>query len=299
MPASQNPPPALDRRLLVGLLALLCAIWGSTWWAIRLCLADQPPLTSAGLRFLLASAAMALVVRGLRRLDQAPPPPTWLWLVAGGTNFAGSYGILYVAEQTVPSGLAAVLWSVFPLLMALAGTLWLGERLRPRQQLGFVVSFAGIVTVFAGDLDAGGSTGAALLLLGSPLVSAAGTVLIKRYGAGTSSLQLNRNGMAFGAVLLTLAALLREDPLAMPWSWQGTLALGYLALFGTALTFGVYFWLLQRVPASQLSLVSYVTPVLAVLLAALVGDGSTGPLLWLGTTLVVLGVALVVQKGMR
>ena len=67
-------------------------------------------------------------------------------------------------------------------------------------------------------------------------------------------------------------------------------------LCGTALTFGVYFWLLQQVPASRLSLISYVTPVLAVLLGALVGDGTTGTAVWLGTALVVAGVALVVRR---
>lgn len=293
-------PPAAGRFVIPVAIGVLCLIWGSTWWAIRICLHDQPPLSSAALRFLVAGAAMAVAAPRLRSIDRLPAPPTWLWLTTGATCFAGSYGVLYLAEQHVPSGIAAVLWAVFPLLMAGSGVLVLGERLRGGQWLGFLVSFAGIATVFAGDLGSGGAApapiGAALLLLASPVISAIGTTLVKKFGRDHSSLQLNRNGMLFGGVVLALVAAWREDPLAIGWSTSGLLATAYLALCGTALTFGVYFWLLQQVPASRLSLISYVTPVLAVLLGALVGDGTTGAAVWLGTGLVVAGVALVVRR---
>lgn len=290
-----TPRPGLAVPLLI---ALLCVIWGSTWWAIRLCLEDQPPLTSAALRFTVAGVAMVFAVRGLQRFDGKPPPPAWLWLAAGTCSFAGSYGVLYVAEQVVPSGIAAVLWAIFPLLMAASGVMVLGERLRLLEGVGFLVSFAGVACVFNGKL--GGTderlVGFALLLLVSPVISAVGTTLVKKYGQGTSSLLLNRNGMLFGAALLAAAAVATEDPAAIRWSLQGVLATLYLALFGTALTFGVYFWLLQRVPASRLALVSYVTPVLAMLLGVAVGDGSSDVWLWVGTAFVVGGVVLIVRK---
>lgn len=294
MPTSRSPIAPL-------LIALLCLIWGSTWFGIRICLHDQPPLTSAALRFLLAGLAMTALAPRLRRFDTAPPPPRWLWLTAGATSFAGSYGILYAAETVVPSGIAAVLWAIFPLLMAGSGVLVLGERIAPRQWLGFVVAFSGIVAVFGGNL---GSTDAkslpwALLILLSPIVSALGTTLIKKFGSGTSSVLLNRNGMLFGALLLGAAAVLVEDPRTIVWTWPAVLATLYLALFGTALSFGVYFWLLRTAPASQLALISYVTPVLAMLLGAAVGDGEADPMAWVGTALVVTGVALVVRKPKR
>lgn len=294
-PTPESAPP-LHRFVVPASIALLCLIWGSTWWAIRLCLLDQPPLSSAAVRFIAAGALMVLLVPALRRVDRAPPPPAWLWIVTGVTNFAGAYGLLYVGEQHVPSGVAAVLWAIFPLLMAASGVLFLGERLRRAQVAGFVVAFGGVVTVYAGDFGGAGATTSAALVLLSPIVSATGTTLIKKFGGGTSSVLLNRNGMLLGAALLLAAALLAEDPVAMPWTQQGTLATVYLAVAGTAVTFGLYFWLLQRTPASRLSLVSYVTPVLAVLLGALVGDGATTWAVWSGTLLVVSGVALVVRR---
>lgn len=281
-------------------IALLCIIWGSTWYGIRICLVleRQPPLLSAGLRFLVAAGAMALLVPMLRRRENLPPPPTWLWITSGLTNFAGCYGILYIAEGTVPSGPAAVLWGVFPLLMAASGVCFLGERLRLRQALGTLVAFAGIVTVFGGglgDVD-NGNLGACLLLLTSPCLSAVGTTLIKRHGSRTSSLVLNRNGMLLGAALLLLLSWLCEDPFAATWTPRGVLALVALALFGTALTFGVYFWLLRTVAASRLALISYVTPVFAMLLGAIVGDGVLDGFAWGGTALVTAGIAIVVTR---
>ena len=295
------PPtsPTTAKTLAVpALIALLCVVWSSTWWAIRICLEHQPPLSSAAVRFLIAGVAMAALAPRLLRREAAPPPPLWLWSIAGACNFAGSYGILYVAETVVPSGIAAVLWAIFPLLMAGCGVLFLDERLRPRQWLGFAVAFAGIVAVFWSDL--GGvpddQTGFAWLLLASPVVAATGTTLVKRYGSKTSSVVLNRNGLLLGAAMLAAAALLREDPLAMAWTPHVTIATLYLALIGTTMTFGIYFWLLRTVPASRLALITYVTPVLAMLLATAVGDGSHGALAWSGAGGVVFGIALVVAR---
>jgi len=198
----------------------------------------------------------------------------------------------------VPSGPAAVLWAIFPLLMVISGALFLGERLTARKGLGTLIAFAGIVTVYAGNLGGIGAdnSGYALLVLLSPFIACIGTTLVKRHGAGTSSVLLNRNGMLLGAALLAALAFAGEAPLAAEWTLPGLLAVGYLALFGTAMTFGIYFWLLRTMPASRLSLISYVTPVIAMVLGAAAGDGSMDANAWAGTGLVVLGIVLAVAR---
>lgn len=285
-------------RTIDACIALLCLIWGSTWWAIRVSLQDLPPLTAAAARFLLAAVCMVPLVRLLGGREPGTPPPTWLWLALGLCNFAGSYGILYWTEQTVPSGIAAVLWAVFPVLMAIAGITILGEALSLRQLAGFLVAFLGVVAMYLGDL--GGQRAevlphAALLLL-SPVVSAAGTVLVKRFGSGHSSLRLNRNGMLFGALLLVLAALLLESAAPAHWTAAAIVATVYLALIGTCLSFGLYFWLLRSAPASRLALISYVTPILALGIGWVVGDGTLDLATLLGTGLIVTGIVLVVLR---
>jgi drug/metabolite transporter (DMT)-like permease len=295
-----NPAGAAPTNLtIVALVGVLCLIWGSTWYAIRLGLRDLPPFTSAAARFCVAGLVMAALAPILQPREGGLRPPAWLWLTTGSLIFAASYGILYWTEQVVPSGVAAVLWAVFPLLMAASGHFVLGERLRPVQACGFVVSFAGVVTMFAGDLGGIGRAGLpmALLLFASPVVSAVGTTLVKKYGAGCSSVALNRNGMLFGALLLSAAAFLCERPLAVRWTPLAIGSLSYLAVVGTVTSFGLYFWLLRHAQANRLSLISYVTPCLALLLAWVVGDGTLQTATLLGTVLMVVGVVFVVGYG--
>lgn len=300
-------PPSPDLRLLprpsravgMGLIALLCLLWGSTWVVIKEGLDDLPPFSSAGARFLLAGLAMAALTPLLRRREGGDAPPVWLWLFLGTGNFALSYSLVYLTEERLPSGLVSVLWGVFPMMMAAVGHVYLpGERLRPVQWLGFVLGFAGLVVLYAKDVPGfgEGALPAALLLLLSPLVSAIGTALVKRHGARTSSTLLNRNAMLTGAALLVAAALLFERDEPARWSPAAIGSVVYLALCGTVLTFGLYFWLLRTVDANTMSLIAYVTPAVALLFGWLVRGETLRPTTVAGAGLILFGVVLVVRR---
>lgn len=280
------------------LVAVLCLVWSSTWWAIRVGLEELPPLTGAALRFLIAGLVMTGVAALFQHREAAAPPPRRLWLAMGLTNFALSYGIIYWTETRVPSGIAAVLWAIYPILMAIAGHRFLNERLRPRQAIGFLVAFLGVVVVFLGDLGGAGEgvEWYALALLLSPLCAAFGTTIVKRAGSGYSSLLLNRNGMLVGGAALLIAALLCERDATMTFGARAWWSLLYLALVGTCLTFGLYFWLLRWAPANKLSLIAYVTPPLALLFGWLMGDGDLDTWTLGGTGIIAVGIALVVRR---
>ena len=287
-----GPAPWLINALVI----VLCLTWSSTWWAIRVSLEELPPLTAAAIRFALAGVVMTIAAAALRHRESGRTPPIWLWATMGLTNFALTYGILYWAETTVPSGIAAVLWAIFPVLMAIAGHTLLGESLRPRQMLGFGVAFSGVVAMFYGDLGAVGDvTGQALVLLLSPLAAAVGTTLVKRHGSDCSSLLLNRNGMLLGAAVLAIAGLLLESDHERTFGVRAVLATLYLALVGTCLSFGLYFWLLRRAQANRLSLIAYMTAPLALLLGWLVGDGTLDATTLASAAAIALGIALVLH----
>ncbi len=294
--------PAPGPVLTAVLIGVLCLIWGSTWFAIKVGLADLPPLFSAGVRFALAAAVFAALAPRLRRFEGGAPPSGRLTAIITLSNFSISYVIVYQCETVLPSGLTSVLWATYPIFIAAAGSIVLPEeRLAPVQWGGFIVGFIGVAVLTQVDLRALGPevVTAGLLLLLSPLTVAAGTVFIKREGAHVSSVLLNRNGIFFGALgLLSLSLLLeRGRPVAL--TSRAVLATVYLALFGSVLAFGLYFWLLRFARATTLALISYITPIIALGIGVVAGGEPLRPATLAGTGLIVAGIVLTGRKRRR
>lgn len=291
---ARSPSPRV-----VGLsIALLCGIWGSTWIVIQGGLRDLPPFTSAAARFLLAGGLMALVARPLARMEGGAAPGIGLTLSMGVLNVGASYAIVYWSETVLPSGLVSLLWAVFPILMSLVGHYFLpGERLALLQWLGIATGFLGVGLLFVTDLPALGPAAipAAALLLMSPIVSVIGNFVVKRQGGGTSSVLLNRNGMLVGGALLAALALLLERDAERSWTAGALGSIAYLSVAGSVVAFGLYFWLLRHAPAYKLSLISYVVPLIALTLGALLGAERVTGFTLAGAALVLGGVALVLR----
>jgi drug/metabolite transporter (DMT)-like permease len=293
-----EPVRAPSSLVTNGCIAVMCLVWGSTWLVIRQGLDDVPPFTSAAVRFLVAGVAMSGLSALVGAREGGRAPATWLWVMLGLTNFAASYGIVYRTETILPSGLVSLLWGVFPMIMALGAHFYLpGERLGKRQWLGFVFGFLGLGVLFVTDLRKFGPEGvpAALVLFMSPVVAAAGNLVVKKHGQSTNSLALNRNGMLLGAVVLTVLALMTERGAHVRWTPGAIGSVLYLALFGTVLTFGLFFWLLRYVDAHKMSLIAYVMPPIALILGALVrSEPLTGNTI-AGAACILCGVVLVVR----
>ena len=299
-----SAPPSNDARApssttVALLVALLCLVWGSTWIVIAGGLRDLPPFTSAATRFAVAAACLTAIAPALARREGGSKPTFALSAAVGTLNFGASYAIVYWSETRLPSGLASVLWSVFPLLMAVAGAWFLqGEKLTARQGFGFVLGFAGVALLFATDLVqmSNDAVGTGVVLLASPVVSCVGTVVLKKHGRHVSSVLVNRDAMWIGAALLAVLALAFEREAPVEWTARAVASVAYLALIGTVLTFTLYFWLLRHVAAYRLSMIAYVTPALALTLGTLFGREPLTAWTVAGSGTILLGVALVVAK---
>jgi drug/metabolite transporter (DMT)-like permease len=291
----QRAPSAALTNIL---LAMLCLVWGSTWLAIKFGLRDVPPFTGATLRFAIASVCMAVLAHTWAAREGGGRPPRLVVLAHGVFQFALNFGLVYVGETIIPSGVVAVLWSVYPIFVALGGHfVTKRERLSARKWWGIAVSFGGVATLFATDLAAidARAVSMGLLVLLAPLSVSVATLLVKERASGSSSLLLNRDAMLIGAALLGLAAFVVESPLEVVWTTPALLSVLYLGLIGTVLTFGVYMWLLRFVPAYRLSLVSFVIPIVALSLGAVLGNEPLGPRTLVGTGIVLAGVGLASQ----
>lgn len=278
---------------------LLTLIWGTTWAAIRVALTGIPPLTGVAVRFALAGALLLLLALARRVPLGRSRRERGLWLANAATTFAGSYGIVYWAEQWVPSGLAAVLFATFPIWVALLGR-WLGleRELSTGRWAGLLLGFAGVAVLFSEDLDRLAGPGvrrAAAILLVAPILSALGSVLVKRWGSGLSAISLSAVPMLLTGGAMGAVAAVAERGRPVLWTPAALAATLYLALFGSALTFTLYFWLLSRRSVVGVGLIAYTVPVVAVLVGNLALDEPFTPRLALGALLVLGGVALALR----
>ena len=294
------------RLLTTAALAALILIWGTTWAAIRVSLEGIPPITGVALRFTVAAAALLALVPffgvklGRSRAERR------LWLANGVLTFAIPYGILYWAEQVVPSGLAAVLYATYPLMIALiAHVLLPEERLTVWKVTGVLIGFLGVAVIFSEDFrslsvsrsqDGSSVFAAAAILLISPFCAAVGSALVKRWGQGVHPLSITAMPMLITAVLTGAVALVVERGHEITFGAAPVLALLYLAIMGSAVTFTLYFWLLKHQTATAMGLITYAIPVIAVTVGTLFFDEPFTLRIIIGAILVLIGVAVAVRK---
>jgi drug/metabolite transporter (DMT)-like permease len=285
------------RSVVLGLYGLLVLVWSSTWVAIKIGLEDTPPLFGAGLRFTIAGVGLLAVARALRRPLRSDPV---LVATLAALPFALSYGLIYWAEQYIPSGLTAVLFGVMPLYVAGLAIVWLrDEPVTARFFTGVGIALGGLVLAFGESLALGSEARAgiaAVAVLAAPMCSAIGNVTIKKRAAELDPLSLNGWAMLGGGLLLLLASAPQERWGSADWTGQAVGALLYLAVFGSAVTFVVLTLLLRELPTLALSYLPLILPFGALLFGwALEGEPLTAPAV-LGALLVAGGLA-VAQAG--
>lgn len=258
-------------------VSALALIWGSTWLAIRLTLDVAPPLTAAALRFIVAAVALWswLLARG--RCRPCQPPCWWRSTVMALAMFVAPYGLVYWAELHVSTGLASVLFSSQSLFVVLIAHVALPrERPTGRQWFGVLAGLVGEAAVFHGQLrlsDGHGALGAAAVLVAAAS-GALALVWLRRLGESLNSahetaVQLTITALVFGVASALSTGL--HAPLVMDWwSTKLWLAVGYLAVPGTAVAYLIYYRLARGAAALTVSYSIFLAPVVAVLLGALV-----------------------------
>lgn len=283
----------MSRTLVWGLYALLVLVWSSTWVSIKIGLDDLPPLFGAALRFGLAGAALLGYAAIRRRSLQTDRT---LALILAALPFTATYGLIYWAEQHIPSGLTAVLFGVLPLYVAFLAAATLPEEpLRARLLAGIGIAIGGLALAFNESLELGDDELAglaAVCVVLSPIASAIGNIAIKRRAAALDALVLNGWAMAGAGALLGAGSALSEswsDASATP---EAVLSVLYLAAAGTAFTFVALTLLLRELPAVTTSFISVLLPFGALAFGALLEDEVVTGTALAGAALVALGIAV-------
>ncbi len=248
---------------------LLCFIWGSTWLAIRISLESFTPFLSGGLRFLIASIAIFIVMRLKGITLQKDKLSVKLYLQMGFLSFVIPFGLVYWAEQFVPSGLASVLFGVYPFFVAIFSFFMIpNEKIGIGKTVGMILGFTGIVIIFSDSFSFTISD----YLLGMIAVMLSGVmqayiaVTLKKYGKHLNPLSMNFIPMLIAGISGTLIGLLAEDISRVSLHEAGIFAVLYLALFGSVVTFTAFYWLMKRINVVILSLIAFITPIVALIL---------------------------------
>ncbi|MFF0265813.1 EamA family transporter [Kribbella sp. NPDC004536] len=285
-------------------LAVVYVVWGSTYLAIRVVVeAEIPPMLGMASRFLTAAVLMAAglaLKSGWRRLritrrEAVGAAAVGIMLLAFGN------GAVAVAEQTVPSGLAALLVAAVPLwlmLLRVGG----GERPRALTWAGVLIGFGGAALLSL----SGGNTSAkplsvAILVVGT-ICWATGSRYAPRLGLPRDPLVTALYEMVFGGTAMVLLGVLRGEPGRLHLDrihGSGWIGLAYLVVFGSLLAYTAYSYLLANAPISLVGTYAYVNPAVAVFLGWLILNESLTWQILLGGAVIIVGVALVVSSERR
>lgn len=299
-PEITGDPPPSPRGAVPAVFALLVLIWGTTWFAIRIGLESFPPLFALGVRFCVAGPTLLLIMKF--RGDPIPWQPRHqpFFLTLGFLSFIVSFGVVYWGEQYITSGLAAVIFALLPLFTAIAAHLLLKrERFGLIRLLGVMVGLGGIVVINSGDLAQLHPRAplAALLVTLGPLSTALSTVLSKRRMGEFPILAYAALPITYGGIVdMGLWWVLERDQ-PLHWTASGIASIAYLALLGSLVTFGGYFWLLRRIEVNRVNLIAYMTPLVALSVGYVFGGEVLTPHMIVGAALVIGGVAIANQAG--
>jgi drug/metabolite transporter (DMT)-like permease len=285
-------------------LVVVYVVWGSTYLAIRVVVdAKIPPMLGMATRFLTAAVLMAIgltIKSGWRRLRITRREAVGAATV-GVLLLAFGNGAVAIAEQTVPSGLAALLVAAIPLwlmLLRVGG----GERPRGMTWVGVLIGFGGAALLAL----SGGNTSAkplsvAILVVGT-ICWATGSRFAPQLGLPRDPLVTALYEMVFGGTAMVLLGVLRGEPARLHLDRidrSGWLGLAYLVVFGSLLAYTAYSYLLANAPISLVGTYAYVNPAVAVFLGWLILNESLTWQILLGGAVIIVGVALVVTSERR
>lgn len=272
---------------------VVCLIWGSTWLAIKLGLETVPPFLASGLRFLLASIVLGGLV--FLRNERLPRERGFRALVVfiSLTSFSIPFALVYWGQLLIPSALASILFATFPFFVAVFSHIVLpNERMSGPKMLGVLLGFIGVYVIFSSELSLGArlALGGMVAIVASSLIQAISLVFLKKHGESYSTLSINFVSIGMSAVLLLCTSVVVEDYTNVVFTPKAILSLLFLAIFGTVVTFVTYFWMIKHVQAVLLSMTSFVTPIIAVVLGALVMHEQLAPQIVSGAALVLGGI---------
>lgn len=289
----------IKRELILAYLCLagICLIWGTTFLAIRIGVRDFPPFLFTAIRQICAGALLSTVVF----ITQRPKLPTLKHLaqmaLLGFLMITLGNGLVSWAEVFVDSGIAAIICSVMPVLVILIN-LSVNRSELPNSLIviGVITGLAGIVLVFSEHLQNftnSNYTVGIFLIFFAVVAWAIGSMMVRKHNQNSNLFQNAGIQMIFGGIWCLPLSFFFDDLTTIHWTAPTTYSLIYLIIFGSAIAYVMYFYVISKLPMTIASLYSYVNPLVAVVLGSLILDEKLNLKIGLAFLVTVAGIYMV------
>ena len=277
------------------LYALLCLIWGTTWMALKISLNYIPPIFGLGLRFTISSLILwPFLLRKKPKINRSSIAIR-VYLSFSLSSFVAAYSLTYWGAQFIYSSLASIIWALLPIFVSILAHFMLpSEPLTLRRFGGGLLGLAGVAAILTSN---GGEkevqmAGVLAIFLAVALASVP-NVYLKKHHKTVNPLHVNVIAQSIAAIVLIPLSFLLEEPMTTVWNSTSIITLVYLAIFGTVITWTIYFWLYNHISVNQISTLGLIPPVFASILGWIFLGENYGYELFTGGILVFLGVYLI------
>lgn len=290
-----------EKSKIVLAYILICLIWGSTWIAIKMGLDTLTPMFAIGLRLMIASVILFSIIR-IKKIELLTDTQSLkLYLFMSIFSYIIPFTLVYWAEQFVPTGLTSVLFAIFPFwVIIFSRIVFPQEKVGMFKLFGVILGFIGIAVIFKDELsfDFGNSTLGLIAIIISAIMQGGVAVVIKKYGKKINPVSINFIPFLVTGIVLLPVGFIFEDNSILAYSNNALFSILYLSTVGTVVVFTVYYWLLKRINVVILSLSSFITPIIAILLGWFFLNEKLNSNHFVGSSLVLIGILFANFRGL-
>ncbi len=274
----------------------MCILWGFTWMYLKISLQDMPIYKGLSIRFIFAGVIFWIVYFINREKVKLSKDLKRVYALFTLFNFSLCYYLTYWGTKFVFSNLGAILWGLLPLCVAFMAHFYLpDDKLTNRKSAGMVIGLMGTILLFYNkDMLGQGQTSIGILaILLSVVLAAWPNVHLKMQKNKINPYHLNAVGMSISGLIFLVFAMIFENQATIPLDVKNIFAIFFLTVPGTVVTWGIYIWLFNHLPVTQISYTAFYPPIIATFVGWVFLDEALPFLAILGSTFIILGGYLV------
>ena len=281
---------------IITLYTIISFCWGITWLFLKINVTQMPILWGLSLRFIIAGIIFWFIYFLRKDKVKFNPQIQSIYIVYTLFNYTFCYYLTYWGAQYIYSNLGSILYSLSPITIAIMAHFFIpDDKLNKNKIMSMMIGFIGTILLLYNGNSFGGEKvflGISAILL-AIVIGSWPTIYIKKQGIKVDPIHLNAVGLSIAGLIILLMALIFDGSSFFQISSNNILTLLFLAIPGTVVTWGIYIWLLNHLPASQLSYVAFFPPIIAIISGWLFLNETLSLISLFGATLIILGGFLI------